>query len=68
MGGLTRFKIEEVDNGWIIEFQPRRGDLPDSKTRVERHVSRYGSETLLEIIHNLLLEQDRKADEDQPTP
>ena len=68
MGGLTRFKLEEVDNGWVIEFQPRRGDLPDSKTRAEKHVSHCETESLLEVIHNLLLEQDRKADEDHPTP
>jgi len=68
MAGLTRFKIEEVNNGWIIEFHPRRGDLPDSQTRVERHVSQHGTETLLEIIHELLLEQARKVDEYQPTP
>ena len=68
MGGLTRFKVEEVDNGWVIEFQPRRGDLPDSKTRAEKHIALDRNEDLLGVIGTLLLAQDRKADEDQPTP
>ena len=67
MGGLTRFKVEEVDNGWIIEFQPRRGDLPSDKTRTEKHIAEESPRHLLRVIESLLLAQDRIADEDQPT-
>lgn len=68
MGGLTRFKVEEVDNGWVIEFQPRRGDLPDNKTRAEKHIALAGNKDLLRIIGTLLEVQDRIDDQDQPTP
>ena len=64
IGGM-RFKVEEVNNGWIIEFHPRKTALHSRPT--EKHVSTYERESLLEVIHNLLLEQHQLDQAEEPT-
>ena len=65
--GGCRFKVEEVNNGWVIEFHPRRIDETSSKT--EKHVAQSDNENwaLLEALKNLLAKQDQLDWEDQPT-
>lgn len=65
--GGCRFKVEEVNNGWVIEFHPRRIDETSSKT--EKHVAQSDNENwaLLETLKNLLEEQDRPDQDEEPT-
>lgn len=65
--GGCRFKIEEVDNGWIIEFHPRKVDETSSKT--QKHIAQldYSNFHLLEVLRSLLEEQDQPDQEEEPT-
>ena len=67
--GGCRFKVEDVNNGWIIEFHPRKDgaiDAPKTKKHIAKHDS--GHFLLLEVLKGLLVEQDQLDQDEQPTP
>ena len=65
--GGCRFKVEEVNNGWIIEFHPRKVGEASSKT--EKHIAQqdYSHFHLLEILRGLLEEQGQPDQDEEPT-
>ena len=67
IGGL-RFKVEQVDNGWYIEFHPRKNDGLNSVTLIQKHCAGPDVADLIEVLHELLYrEQVRLAREEEPT-
>ena len=71
--GGCRFKVEEVNNGWVIEFMPRLDADPNldrklqAQSRLQKHVAPSEAESLLYVIHQLLIEQDPPDQDDEPT-
>ena len=66
--GGCRFKIEEVNNGWIIEFHPRKDgaiDVPKTQKHIAQH--NQGHFLLLDVLKTLLEEQDQLVEADEPT-
>ena len=63
--GGCRFKVEEVNNGWIIEFHPRKHGAADAP-KTQKHIARHDHGLLLEVLKNLLEEQDQQDQADQP--
>ena len=80
--GGCRFKVEEVENGWIIEFHPsKRGEF---KSRLQKYCAGPDVADLQEVLHELLYRdeaqrratketqsrqaEDPAAQRDQPTP
>ena len=59
MGGC-RFKVEQVDNGWYIEFHPKLDFNPDldrklhTQSRMQKHCAGPDIADLMEVLHELL--------------
>ena len=65
IGGL-RFKVEQVDNGWIVEFHPKQTAL-DSRP-MQKHCAGADIADLIEVLHELLYREQARLDQaDKPT-
>lgn len=67
--GGCRFKVEEVDNGWIIEFHPRRDKEGRHKSsNLQKHCAGPDISDLQEVLHELLYrELHPPVQVDEPT-
>jgi len=67
--GGCRFKVEQVNNGWTIEFHPSKNlHTTDHRSKMSKHVAQEDLFSLLEVLEFLLQEQAQLVQESQPKP
>ena len=65
--GGCRFKVEQVDNGWVIEFQQTRNATHTNRSTLVRYCAGPEIADLIQVLVELLhREQDRLDQADEP--
>ena len=66
--GGCRFKVEQVENGWVVEFQQTRNASHTNRSTLVRYCAGPDVADLMEVLHEHLYREQARLDQaDEPT-
>ena len=60
-----KLKIDEVQNGWVVEFYPAINVKDKSGSKIEKHIAYAAVPDLLMLLEALLLREEAPQDLDE---